>query len=73
MLSQREIARYRELGPEKRYAIVLELTGYAWEALDADGEELGRRRWELIRRQHDEMSTRLEAKFKELARRDATP
>ena len=73
MLSEKEIARYRELGPEKRYAIFLELAEYAWRALDADGEDMGRRRWALIRRQHDEMSARLEAKFRELARRDPTP
>jgi hypothetical protein len=73
MLSKNEIARYRRLGPEERYAIFLELAEYAWRALDADGEELGRRRWALIRRQHDESSARLEAKFRELARHDAAP
>ena len=65
MLSPEELQRYRELGPERRYALFLELAAQAWRAIDADGPDLARRRWELIRRQHDEASRRL---FEGLAR-----
>jgi|ETNmetMinimDraft_26_1059896.scaffolds.fasta_scaffold116666_2 hypothetical protein len=66
MLTQNEIDRYRAMGPEQRYEIFLELAAWAWRGLDADGEERGRLRWELIRRQHAEGSRRLEEKFKTL-------
>lgn len=66
MLSAAEIARYRTLGPEERYRIFLELAAWAWQCLDADGEEIGRRRWDLIRRQHDEGNRRLEEAFRRL-------
>jgi len=67
MLTEHEIQRYREMGPEARYKLFLDLSAYAWHALHADGEELAQRRWALIRRQHEEASRRLEAKFRELA------
>lgn len=56
MLSPEELLRYRDLGPERRYALFLELAAQAWTALDADGPEASRRRWERIRAQHDEGS-----------------
>lgn len=66
MLSEAEIRRYREMGPEKRYEIFLELAAYAWHCLHADGPELAEKRWRLIRQQHDEASRRLAEKFKEM-------
>ena len=66
MLSKEEIQRYREMGPEKRYAIFLEMAAWAWRALDADGPEIAARRWEKICRDHEEGSRRLVEKFKQL-------
>jgi len=66
MLSKEQIHRYREMGPEERYQLFLEIAGYAWHCLDADGPEKAEKRWDLIRRQHDEGSRRLEEKFSQL-------
>ena len=66
MLSREEIQRYREMGPEQRYQLFLELAEWAWRALDEGGPETARRRWDLICRQHAEGSRRLEEKFNAL-------
>ena len=63
-----EIERYRAMSPEERYQIFLELAAYAWHCLETDEPERAAKKWELIRRQHDESSRRLSEKFRELAR-----
>ena len=67
MLSENEIQRYKEMDPEERYQIFLEAAAYAWHCMNADGEEMAKKRWALIRKQHDESSRRLEEKFRELS------
>jgi hypothetical protein len=67
MHSPDEIEKYRAMDPEERYMLFLELAAYAWHCLDVDEPERAKRKWDLIRRQHDESSRRLEQKFKELA------
>ena len=66
MLSRDEIARYREMGPERRYALFLEMAAWAWESLGSDDPETAARRWALIRRQHDEGNRRLAEAFARL-------
>lgn len=66
MHSKDEIRRYREMGPEKRYQLFLELSAYAWHCIDADGPERAKKRWDYIRRMHDEATQRLVKKFSEL-------
>lgn len=67
MLSKEEILRYREMGPERRYALFLELSGWAWRSLDAGSAETVQRRWALIRRQHDEGCRILDERFRRMA------
>jgi hypothetical protein len=67
MHSSDETRKYRDMDPEERYMIFLELAAYAWHCLEMDDPETARKKWDLIRRQHDESSRRLEQKFKELA------
>ena len=66
MLSRDEIIRYREMGPEKRYALFLEMAEWAWQALGSDDPETAARRWSLIRRQHDAANRRLAEAFARL-------
>jgi len=53
---------------EERYQIFLELAAHAWRCLAADDPARARKKWELVRRQHDDSSHRLAEKFRELAR-----
>lgn len=52
--------------PEERFALSMQLSEYAWQALDADGPELAKRRWEVIRRQHEDGCRRLADAFARL-------
>ncbi|MBI4229725.1 MAG: hypothetical protein HY608_02705 [Planctomycetes bacterium] len=66
-MTKREIERYRATPPEERFHESIELMRWAWESLDEGGPERAARRWELIRRQHDLASERLEAAFRGMA------
>jgi len=67
MHSPDETERYRAMDPEEWYKLFLELAAYAWHCLETDDPERAKKKWDLIRRQPDESSRRLEQKFKELA------
>ena len=66
MLSAEQLKSYRQMPPEERFRLSLQLSAYAWEAIAAEPPEIARRKWALIRRQHQAASDALVAKFKEL-------
>ena len=53
MLSKAKIEAYRRMTPEERWREVEELMTFAWRTLRELPEEERRRRWDLIRREHE--------------------
>lgn len=54
MLSKQQLEYFRRIGPAGRYRLSLEMAEFGRRSLDEGGPEAARRRWEAIRRQHEE-------------------
>ena len=66
MLSQEQLARYRAMTPGERLKVSMELAESDLRFLDSLSPEEGRRRWDLILRQHEESNQRMLEAFGKL-------
>ncbi len=59
MMSRETIRRFQRMTPAERFEIARVLQEEAWEQLMSLPEAERERRWQIIRRQHDQLGERL--------------